>query len=92
MRKGRVSATHCCAFLDISATTFGRLIEDGVFARQSPSDGYGLKLVVRACCALWRHQAAGRADPEQDRVLSSARARHALAAAEERDKNKADAK
>jgi phage terminase Nu1 subunit (DNA packaging protein) len=85
MKKGRVTATECCAFLDISATTFGQMAAEGIFERQAAGDGYDLKVVVRACCAHWRKVAAGRAaEPGAERVLSSARAAAALAQAEER--------
>jgi hypothetical protein len=54
MKKGRTSATECCAFLDVSQTTFGKLIADGVFERQRHQDGYDLRLVVSSCCRHWR--------------------------------------
>jgi hypothetical protein len=86
MKRGRVTATECCVYLGISATTFGKLCVEGVIERQSPSDGYDLKVVVRSCCGYWRRLASGRAaEPGQERVLSEARARATTAQAEERE-------
>jgi phage terminase Nu1 subunit (DNA packaging protein) len=82
MKRGRVTATEVCGYLDISPTTFGQLASAGVFERQPAGDGYDLRVVVRACCAHWRRVAAGRAaEPAQERVLSAARARRETAIA-----------
>ena len=74
MKKGRVTATECCAFLDISNVTFGKMAAEGIFECQPAGDGYDLKVVVRTCCSYWRRQAAGRGDPDGAKILSTARA------------------
>ncbi|WP_128944335.1 hypothetical protein [Bradyrhizobium zhanjiangense] len=69
--------------LGISTVAFGNLLNAQVIERQPRSAGYDLRTVVRAACEHWRRQAAGRGAPGEERVLSSARARQAVAAAEQ---------
>lgn len=82
MKANRVSAATVCEWLDITRPTFASYIEAGVFERQPTSVGYDLRLVVRASFAHSRRTAAGRGAKGEGEILSSARARHATAAAE----------
>src|SRR6516225_5204561 len=83
MLPGRVSASEVCAWLDISNVVFARLCNEGVLKRESRKDGYDLRQVVRTYCDHMRRQAAGRGGPDEQQVLSSARARAAVATAEQ---------
>lgn len=81
MIPGRIGAAEAASYLGISAVSFSKLVHLGVFEHQG-RDGYDLKTVTRAACEHWRRQAAGRGEPGEERVLSSARARQAAATAD----------
>src|SRR5262249_27592267 len=83
MLPGRVSASEVCAWLDISNVVFARLCNEGVLKRESRKDGYDLRQTVRTYCDHMRRQASGRGSPDEQQVLSSARARAAVATAEQ---------
>jgi hypothetical protein len=78
-----VSASEVCAWLGISSVTFARICNEGVLKRQDRKDGYDLKQTVGIYCEHMRRQAAGRGGPDEQQILSSARARAALAQAEQ---------
>lgn len=82
MKANKVSAAVVCDFLGVSNQTFATMIKDGIFERQLPSNGYDLRAVVRACFAHSRRIAGGRGGVDGGAVLSSARARQSIAAAE----------
>jgi hypothetical protein len=81
MKAGKVSAAVCADVLGISMVTWAKLIDDGVVERQPASVGHDLRTVVRAAYAASQRRAAGRGAKGEGEVLSSARARQALAIA-----------
>jgi phage terminase Nu1 subunit (DNA packaging protein) len=82
MKPDRVSAAEAADMIGVSGPTFAKLITAGAFPRSAPKAGYNLREVVRGTVAHYQRQAAGRGGPDDHRVLSSARARHADAVAE----------
>jgi|SRR6516225_1068856 hypothetical protein len=86
MKPGRVSAAVAADMLGVSGPTFAKLIAVGAFPRSAPKVGYNLREVTRGTVAYYQRQASGRSDnPDENRVLSSARARAANAQAAERE-------
>jgi hypothetical protein len=79
----RVSASEVCAWLDISNVVFARLCNEGALKRESRKDGYDLRQMVQTYCNHMRRQASGRGSPDEQQILSSARARAAVAQAEQ---------
>jgi phage terminase Nu1 subunit (DNA packaging protein) len=83
MKKNNVTAATVCDFLGISTQTFATMINGGIFERQTAATGYDLKATIRAIYAHSQRRAAGRGEAGESAVLSSARARLAVAKAKE---------
>jgi hypothetical protein len=76
----KVSAAVCADVLGVSQTTFAKYLNEGIITRQKE---YDLRIVCRSVLAHYRRIASGRAgEGGSDNVLSSARARQAVATAE----------
>jgi phage terminase Nu1 subunit (DNA packaging protein) len=82
----RVSTAVLADLFGVSVVVIGKLInEHHVMERQKPADGYDLRTACRAVLGHYRRIASGRGEGGEARVLASARARQAIAAAEERE-------
>jgi phage terminase Nu1 subunit (DNA packaging protein) len=78
----RVPGPVIAGMLGISVVTFHQLVGKGVVERQGRA-GYPLRDTVKACCEYYRKIASGRSEEGEQKVLASARARAALAQAEQ---------
>jgi phage terminase Nu1 subunit (DNA packaging protein) len=78
----RVPGPVIAGLLGISVVNFHQLIGKGIIERQGRK-GYPLRDTVKAFCEYWRKIAAGRGEEGEQKTLSSARARAALAQAEQ---------
>jgi phage terminase Nu1 subunit (DNA packaging protein) len=81
----KVSAEVVADLFGVSRQTFASWLNDDVLSRQKPASGYDLRVVCRALLKDYARRAAGRGEEGEMRVLASARARAATAAAEERE-------
>src|SRR6516164_6096358 len=78
----RVPGPVIAGMLGISVVSFHQLIGKGVVEREGRK-GYPLRDTVRACCEYYRKIASGRSEGGEQKVLASARARAAVAQAEQ---------
>jgi phage terminase Nu1 subunit (DNA packaging protein) len=78
----RVPGPVIAGMLGISVVSFHQLVGKGVVERQGRA-GYPLRDTVKACCEYYRKIAGGRSEEGEQKVLASARARAALAQAEQ---------
>jgi hypothetical protein len=78
----RVPVSVVASMLGISVVAFHQLVGKGVVPREGRA-GYPLRDTVKACCEYYRKIAAGRSEEGEQKVLASARARAALATAEQ---------
>ena len=78
----RVNAGVAAHVLGISSVTFSKMVSIGVIKRADPAQGYQLGEIVSAVVGHYQRIAGNRAgDSENERSLSSARARAASAQA-----------
>jgi hypothetical protein len=65
---GRVSAEVAADLFGVSRVTFSKWASDGVIERQSPADGYDLRVICRAVLGHYRRIAAGRGGESADKL------------------------
>jgi hypothetical protein len=63
---GRVSAEAVGDLFGVSRTTFAKWCNEGILERQSPSNGYDLRVVCRGLLAHYQRLAAGRGGEGSD--------------------------
>jgi hypothetical protein len=85
MKPGRVSMAKAAAHIDRSLVSFSKLLNDGVIKREDRAVGYDLDEVRVAFIRHLTSVAAGRGAQGEGKLLSSARARQAIAIASERE-------